>query len=55
MWLTQPEPPEKSGFYEQVVLCQGVFAFVFFLNSVFAFAVDVAGYCCLSTVFLFAL
>jgi hypothetical protein len=49
------ESPQKSGFYEQVVLCQGLFAFVFFLNSVFAFAVVGFGCCCLSTVFLFAL
>jgi hypothetical protein len=31
------------------------FAFVFFLDSVFAFVVVGSGCCCLSTLFLFAL
>ena len=35
--------PEKSHFYEQVVLCQGVFAFVFFLQSVCVFVFAVVG------------
>ena len=45
----------KSGFYEQVVLCQGAFVFVFFLDSVFAFAVVGSVAVAFSTLFLFAL